>query len=72
MKTTTKNTGIKVNTGVKAGGLQSNHARSRLRIKSGVRAAGLQSNHTRSGLKVRTDIKAGGSLHQNHNAIVRG
>ena len=40
MKTTTKNTGIKVNTGVKAGGFidRYNHNRSGLKIKAGIKA----------------------------------
>jgi hypothetical protein len=43
MKKTTKNTGIKVNAGVKAGGLPtgwngSNHNRNALKVKAGVRA----------------------------------
>jgi hypothetical protein len=38
MKTTTKNTGIKVTAGVKAGGIQGNHSRSGLRVKAGIKA----------------------------------
>ena len=47
MKTTTKNTGIKVNTGVKSGGSSPNHNRSGLKVTTGVRAGstGLRSNH---------------------------
>jgi hypothetical protein len=37
MKTTTKNTGIKVNTGVKAGGLTNNHSRSGISVKTGLK-----------------------------------
>ena len=39
MKTTTKNTGIKVNASVKAGGLVTpNHSRSGLKVKAGIKA----------------------------------
>ena len=41
MKTTTKNTSIKVNTGVKAGGTWvGNHVRAGLKVKSSVAAGG--------------------------------
>ena len=54
MKTTTKNTGIKVTAGVKAGGIVPNG-----------QAAG---NHNRNGLKIKSGIKAGAPVHQsNHN-----
>jgi hypothetical protein len=50
MKTTTKNTGIKVNTGVKATGLPPcipNHTRTALKVKAGLKAGSLIrfSNH---------------------------
>ncbi|HMF43779.1 MAG TPA: hypothetical protein VKQ32_24055 [Polyangia bacterium] len=51
MKTTTKNTGIKVTTGVKAGGLRPpNHNRTALRVKSGLQAGSCiyHLNHNRS------------------------
>jgi hypothetical protein len=38
MKTTKKNTGIKVTAGVKAGGVGGNHTRTGLRIKAGIKA----------------------------------
>jgi hypothetical protein len=63
MKTTKKNTGIKVTTGVKAGGLQFpfNHNRSVLKVRTNIKAGILLAakNHNRSVLKVRTNIKAG-------------
>ena len=40
MKTTTKNTGIKVNAGVKAGGFNGNHIRAGLKVTSSVKAGG--------------------------------
>jgi hypothetical protein len=58
MKTTTKNTGIKVTAGVKAGGLQGfnggNHNRSALRVKAGIKAGtAIQlANHNRRVLAV--------------------
>ena len=38
MKTTTKNAGIKVTTGVKAGSITVNHVRAGLRIRTGIKA----------------------------------
>jgi hypothetical protein len=65
--------GINVVTGIKAGGLQTNHnvRPSALSIKSGIRAGEgiLHGNHNRNlakGLNVRTAVKAGG-LQTNHN-----
>ena len=53
MKTTTKNTGIKVTTNVKAGG-----------FNGGFNVP----NHSRTGLKVRAGIKAGTMIQSaNHN-----
>jgi hypothetical protein len=48
MKTTTKNTGIKVTTGVKAGGLNTNHSASGLKVKTSIKvgATELRPNHT--------------------------
>jgi len=37
MKTTTKNTGIKVTTNVKAGGLTNNHSTKGLTVKTGLK-----------------------------------
>ena len=71
MKTTTKNTGIKVTTNMKAGGIgDRNHSRSGLKVKAGVRAAGIcDRNHSRRGLKVSAGIRAGSLITvQNHNA----
>jgi hypothetical protein len=47
MKTTTKITGIKVTTGVNAGGLNSNHNSSGLKVRTAIKAGvtGLRSNH---------------------------
>ena len=54
MKTTTKNTGIKVNTGVKAGGLQwpANHNARGLKVKANIKAGILLAarNHNRRAL----------------------
>jgi len=53
MKTTTKNTGIKVNAGVKAGGVgpfsAGNHNRTALRVKAGIKAGTViqLANHSR-------------------------
>jgi hypothetical protein len=50
MKTTT-NSGLKVKTGVKAGGFKSNHnasPKSGLRVKTGIKAAGFKTNHNTS------------------------
>jgi flagella basal body P-ring formation protein FlgA len=76
MKTTTKNTGIKINTGVKAGGFGQwapNHNRGALKIKTAIKAGTViqAANHnqrlftlkaptTNSGIKVHTGVKAGG------------
>jgi hypothetical protein len=56
MTTTTKTTGLKVKTTIKAGGLPGiNHNRSGLKVRSAVKAGGLPGiNHNRSGLKVRS------------------
>ena len=55
MKTTTKNAGIKVTVGVKAGGLNPNHNSSGLKVKAGVRAGvtELKPNHTARQLNLR-------------------
>jgi len=54
MKTTTKNTGIKVTTGVKAGGWGSNanHTRSALKVTTSIKAGMLVGarNHSRSSI----------------------
>ena len=57
MKTTTKNTGIKVTTGVKAGGFGPNQWRQSqphaLKIKTGIKAGGIQlANHNRNARKI--------------------
>jgi hypothetical protein len=73
MKTTTKNTGIKVTTSIKAGGIgDHNHSRGGLKVKSGVRAAGIcDRNHSRIGLKVSAGIRAGSLITvQNHNSRI--
>ena len=48
MKTTTKNTGIKVTAGVKAGGMNTNHSGSGLKVKAGIKAGAteLKPNHS--------------------------
>jgi hypothetical protein len=49
MKTTKKNSGIKVTTNVKAGGWNPNHARRGLKIASAIKAGTTWSrNHTRA------------------------
>jgi hypothetical protein len=50
MKNVAKNTGIKVVTGIKAGGLGTqNHSRAGLKVRSAVKAAGLSTvNHNRT------------------------
>jgi hypothetical protein len=77
MKTTTKNTGIKVTTNVKAGSITPNHVRSGLAIKAGIKAGYIcKMNHARliattntakknTGIKVTTNVKAG-SITPNH------
>ena len=68
MKKTTKNTGIKVTTGVKVGGFAPNHARAGLKVKSAIKAGGtFTPNHSRGSLKVRSAIKAGGTFTPNHS-----
>jgi len=73
MKTTTKNTGIKVTASVKAGGffLPGNHNRGGLAVKTSLKAGtSYHLNHNRvcrGGLKVKTSVKAGTSYHLNHN-----
>jgi hypothetical protein len=58
-------TGLCVKSGVKAGGLNSNHnqtAARGLKVKTDVKAGGLSSNHNQTmarGLKVKTNVKAG-------------
>jgi hypothetical protein len=73
MKTTTKNTGIKVTTGVRAGGVNTaNHNRTGIKVTTGLRSGGVNTaNHTRGALKVRTGLKAGSTIAvQNHNRLV--
>ena len=55
MKTTTKNTGIKVTTSVKAGGLNTNHNASGLKVRTSVKAGAtaLRPNHAARVLVVR-------------------
>src|SRR5262245_53679033 len=75
--------GLKVQTGVKAGGIALNHseapARLGLKVRTGLKAGGLQlKNHSEAraraaGLKVRTGLKAGGLKLDNHSeAPARG
>jgi len=73
MKTITKNTGIKVNAGVKAGGLppNCNHSRGGLKVKANVKAGSLVGarNHCTRGLTVKASIKAGSLVGaRNHSA----
>jgi hypothetical protein len=77
MKTTKKISGIKVNSGVKAGGFDpvprgtsgGNHNRNLLRVKADIKAGTVvQSNHNRSALRIKAGIKAGTVvLLANHN-----
>jgi hypothetical protein len=47
MKTTTKNTGIKVKANVKAGGFKDNHNKTGLKVLSNLKAGGIyKSNHS--------------------------
>ena len=69
MKTTTKNTGIKVTTNVKAAAAatgQSQRGRPEGQGGRQVRRANL-ANHNRSGLKVKAGLKAGRRSPSNHN-----
>src|SRR5689334_12467131 len=53
MKTTTKNTGIKVNAGVKAGSISANHTRPGLTVKAGLKAGYIcKDNHNLPSLKI--------------------
>ena len=53
MKTTTKNTGIKVNANVKAGSIQANHTRGGLKVKAGIKAGYIcKHNHNALALTV--------------------
>jgi hypothetical protein len=71
MKTTTKNTGIKVTTGVKAGGFSitpGNHNRSALRVKTALKVGSISRlNHNRGLLRVKTALKVGSICRLNHN-----
>jgi hypothetical protein len=83
MKTiTNSNSGVKVNTTIKAGGIMPNHSRRGLalankstphiKVNTGIKAGGIMPNHSRRGLRlsVKTGIKAGeGIIHFNHNRI---
>jgi len=73
--------GLRVKSGVKAGGLTTNHNQSGLRVKSGVKAGGTLVNHNQSSarikaLRVRTGLKAGllswsfGASNPNHNQSI--
>ena len=72
---------MKIETGIKAGGLGNNHneAQGGLKVQTGIKAGGLSINHNEAqakGLKVQTGIKAGtgnDKIATNHNeALVRG
>jgi hypothetical protein len=67
MKTTTKNTGIKVRTTILAGALNPNHVRAAIKIKAGLKAGALNPNHTRTGLRVKAGVKAGMIFNSNHS-----
>ncbi|MES1204535.1 MAG: hypothetical protein ABUS79_01235 [Pseudomonadota bacterium] len=47
MKTSTKTSGLRVKTGIKAGGFKANHT-SGLRVKTGIKAGGFKANHNTS------------------------
>ncbi len=58
-----------VRTGVKAGALIANHAKTKLAIRTGVKAGGfpsLANNHAKTKLAIRTGVKAG-ALIANHS-----
>jgi len=74
MKKTTKNSGIKVTSGLKAGGFDGkmggNHNRNALKVMAHIKAgAVIQSpNHNRRSLAVRTGVKVGAVIQlANHN-----
>jgi hypothetical protein len=70
MKTTKKNSGIKVTANVKAGGIgDRNHSRPALKVRTTVKAAGIgDRNHSRSGLKVTSGVRGGMTITvPNHN-----
>jgi hypothetical protein len=72
MKTNKKNTGIKVTTGINAGGFPDrNHSRSGLKVKVGVRAGSMiqVSNHSRAGLIVRASVKAGSMIQVSNHSL---
>ena len=67
----TKINGLRVTTGVKSGGLTSNHTRGALKVRTAVKAGGMKTiNHTRGALAVRAGVKAGG-LTMNHTRAFR-
>ena len=62
--------GLKVTSGLKAGGLNMHNHNRGLKVASGIKAGALTSNHSR-GLKVRTGLKAAGTIVlPNHNRRV--
>jgi hypothetical protein len=72
MKTISKS-GLKLNSGVKAGGFgTTNHSRTGLKVRAGVKAGGFgTTNHSRTGLKVRTSVAAGAMISlPNHNRLL--
>ena len=59
-------TSVRIRSGVKAGGLYTNHNATQLRIKSGVKAGGMKQNHSEGQLRIMSGVKAGANL-VNHN-----
>ena len=51
--------GLRVKSGLKAGGIFLNHNARSLRIKTGVKAGGIPDNHNARSLRVKTGVKAG-------------
>lgn len=66
MKTNSK-AGLKVNTGIKAGGIKYQHNRSGLKVSAGIKAGGIKYQHNRRSLKVSAGITAGYNFQRNHS-----
>jgi hypothetical protein len=66
MKTISK-AGLKVNAGIKAGGVWPQHNRTTLKVRAGIKAGGVWPQHNRATLKVRTGLKAGTNFVRNHS-----
>lgn len=68
MNKTIKTAGVRVTSGVKAGGLHSiNHSRGALKVRTAVKAGGISSNPHARRSEGRTAVKAGGLKVKNHS-----